>query len=101
MKLFLLIWWNLVAGTPLKFHCCPTHGEEGVSRVLIYGKGQVRDRPLEKSLGGEVPRKYSYRGKLIKEVRKMLTQKVLDQCRFLRNCPPTLSLSQNFAQSEK
>lgn len=51
MKLFLLIWWNLVAGTPLKFHCCPTHGEEGVSRVLIYGKGQVRDRPLEKSWG--------------------------------------------------
>ena len=52
-------------------------------------------------MGGEVPRKYSYRGKLIKEVRKMLTQKVLDQCRFLRNCPPTLSLSQTFAQSEK
>ena len=97
MKLFLLIWWNLVAGTPLKFHCCPTHGEEGVSRVLIYGKGQT----IRKVMGGEVPRKYSYRGKLIKEVRKMLTQKVLDQCRFLRNCPPTLSLSQNFAQSEK
>ena len=53
MKLFLLIWWNLVAGTPLKFHCCPTHGEEGVSRVLIYGKGQVRDRPLEKSWGAK------------------------------------------------
>ena len=97
MKLFLLIWWNLVAGTPLKFHCCPTHGEEGVSRVLIYGKGQT----IRKVMGGEIPRKYSYKGKLIKEVRKMLTQKVLDQCRFLRHCPPTLSLSQNFAQSEK
>ena len=97
MKLFLLIWWNLVAGTPLKFHCCPTHGEEGVSRVLIYGKGQT----IRKVMGGEIPRKYSYKRKLIKEVRKMLTQKVLDQCRFLRHCPPTLSLSQNFAQSEK
>ena len=97
MKLFLLIWWNLVAGTPLKFHCCPTHGEEGVSRVLIYGKGQT----IRKVMGGEIPRKYSYKGKLIKEVRKMLTQKVLDQCRFLRHCPPTLSLSQNSAQSEK
>ena len=52
-------------------------------------------------MGGEIPRKYSYKGKLIKEVRKMLTQKVLDQCRFLRHCPPTLSLSQNSAQSEK
>ena len=37
----------------VKVHCCPTHGEEGVSRVLIYGKGQVRDRPLEKSWGAK------------------------------------------------
>ena len=61
MKLFLLIWWNLVAGTPLKFHCCPTHGEEGVSRVLIYGKGQVRDRPLD---GGRSTKKIFIQGKI-------------------------------------
>ena len=53
----------------------------GVIHIHIY---MVTDEPLEKSWGawvggrGEVPRKYSYKGKLIKELRKTLTKKVLD-----------------------
>ena len=101
MKLFLLIWWNLVAGTQLKCHCCPTHGGEGgyvIIYIYIYGK----ERTIKKFWGAKYQENiHPCKEKLMKEERKMLTKKVLDQFWVLRHFPPTPPLSQHFALSEK